>query len=177
VDALDPPGTSSVHSFFTTKQATTSNTPVQKVATSAGQSAPNYAARVPLPQDDAGLTRSQRLFTISTGVHVDSLAIGRGDEFFVFMKLRAQHKWASFRMTPLKWVKATKVYNAELESVNRSHNRNTTLKNPRALVAMLGTVEAMVADRLMTGNYKCEPASPLAPCRPFSRNGFSLSSL
>jgi hypothetical protein len=83
------------------------------------------------------------------------------NEFFVFMKLRAQHKWASFRMTPLKWVEATKVYNAELESVNRLHNRNTTLKNPRALVAMLGTVKAMVADRLNTGNYKCEPMSPL----------------
>jgi hypothetical protein len=161
VDAPDPPGASSAHSFFATKQAATSNTHQQTVVTSAARSAPDYAARVPLPQDDAGLTRSQRLFTVSTGVHVDSLTIGCGDEFFIFMKLRAQHKWASFRMTPLRWVEATKLYNAELESVNRSHNRNTTLKNPRALVTMLGTVEATVADRLMTGNYKCEPASPL----------------
>ncbi|KAH9001850.1 hypothetical protein EDB86DRAFT_2801333, partial [Lactarius hatsudake] len=104
--------------------------------------------------DGAGLTRSQRLFTISTGIHVDLLTIGHGDEFCVFMRLRAQHKWASFQMTPPKWAEATKHFNAELESVNCSHNRGTTLKNPRTLVAMLGTVEAMVANRLATGNFK-----------------------
>ncbi|KAH9010621.1 hypothetical protein EDB85DRAFT_2083308 [Lactarius pseudohatsudake] len=130
---------SSVRSFVTTKR----------------QYAPSdYAARVPLPPDGAGLTRLQRLFTISTGIHIDSLTIGYGDEFFIFMKLRARHKWASFRMTPLKWVEAMNLFNAELESVNRSHNRSTTLKNPRALVVMLGTVEATVIDRLATGNFK-----------------------
>ncbi|KAI9436427.1 hypothetical protein H4582DRAFT_431619 [Lactarius indigo] len=70
------------------------------------------------------------------------------------MKLWAQHKWASFRMMPLKWVEATNLFNAELKSVNRSHNRNTALKNPRALVAMLGTAEGTVADSLVTGNFK-----------------------
>ncbi|KAH9046965.1 hypothetical protein EDB83DRAFT_2204269, partial [Lactarius deliciosus] len=81
--------------------------------------------------DGAGLTRLQRLFMTSTSIHVDSLTIGHGDEFFIFMKLRARHKWASFRMTPLKWVEATNLFNAELESVNHSHNRSTTPKNPR----------------------------------------------
>jgi len=151
---------SSVRSFFATNcQAVASNSQGQKATTPAAQSAPpDYATRVPLPPDGAGLTRSQRLFTISTGIHINSLTIGRGDEFFVFMKLRARHKWASFRMTPLKWVEATNLFNAELESVNCSHNRSTTLKNPRALVAMLGTVEATVADRLATGNFKCGSA-------------------
>ncbi|KAH8997187.1 hypothetical protein EDB86DRAFT_933965 [Lactarius hatsudake] len=153
-DGLGAP--SSVRSFVTTKrQAIASNLHGRKATTPAAQSAPSdYAARVPLPPDGAGLTRLQRLFTISTGIHIDSLTIGRGDEFFIFMKLRARHKWASFRMTPLKWVEATNLFNAELESVNRSHNRSTTLKNPRALVAMLGTVEATVFDRLATGNFK-----------------------
>jgi len=61
-------------------------------------------------------------------------------------------------MTPPKWVEATNLFNAKLESVNRLHNRSTTLKNPRTLVAMLGTVEATVADRLATGNFKCGSA-------------------
>ena len=168
--------TSNVRPFTAAKRATTLNTHEQKGAVQTTLSAPDYATRVPLPPDGAGLTRSQRLFTISTGVRVDSLTIARGDEFFLFMKLRAQHQWASFRMTAPKWVEATKAYNAELELANSSHNRNSTLKNPRALVAMLGTVEATMNDRLITGNYQCEPApsqTALHLAHPFSLLPFS----
>ena len=163
--------TSNVRPFTAAKRATTLNMHEQKGAVQTTLSAPDYTTRVPLPPDGAGLTRSQRLFTISTGVHVDSLTIARGDKFFLFMKLRAQHQWASFRMTAPKWVEATKAYNAELELANRSHNRNSTLKNPRALAAMLGTVEATITNRLIAGNYRCEPAPSQAALHfacPFS---------
>ena len=114
---------------------------------------PNFTALVPLP-DTTGLTRSQRLFSISTGIHIDSLQIGRDAEFFLFMRLRSQHKWASYKMTPSKWVEATKLYNLELEAADRS--RPHISKNPRALMLTLGAIEATISDRIMTNNYKCE---------------------
>ncbi|KAH9011793.1 hypothetical protein EDB84DRAFT_1247202, partial [Lactarius hengduanensis] len=89
-----------------------------------------------------GLTRSQCLFTISTDIHIDLLTIGHGNEFFIFTKLQAWHKWLLFQMMPLKWVKAMNLFNG-----------STTLKNPRALVVMLGIIEATVADWLATGNF------------------------
>jgi hypothetical protein len=152
-----PNGATNVHDFFGTKRPTI-NTNKQKTATTAIQPPLDYATRVPLP-DATGLTRSQRLFTISTGIHVDSLKIGANDEFFIFMRLRSQHKWASFKMNPSKWVQATKLYNAELQSLDQQHGRTTIPKNPRALMTMLGTVEATVSDRILTGNYKCESFS------------------
>jgi hypothetical protein len=60
-------------------------------------------------------------------------------------------------MTPSKWIEATKLYNIELESVDKECGRTTIPKDPRALMTMLGTVEATVSDRIFTGNYKCEP--------------------
>ncbi|KAI9435036.1 hypothetical protein H4582DRAFT_2079950 [Lactarius indigo] len=119
---------------------------------------PPTTQHVFLLPDGAGLARSQRLFTIPTDDHIGSLVINRGDKFFLSMKLRTWHQWELFRTTPLKWVEASNYFNAELESVNRSHNRSTNLKDPCAIVALLETVEVIVADRLAKGNYKCEPA-------------------
>lgn len=138
-----------VHSFFASK----------RLANNADKPTTAITAAVPLP-DATGLTRSQRLFSISTGIHIQSLRIGRGPEFFLFMKLRSQHKWASFKMTPSKWVEATKLYNSEavkldqLRGSNQSHSY--IAKNPRALMLQLGMVEATISDRVITGNYKCE---------------------
>ena len=147
-------GPTNVHHFFTTKRPAV-NTDKQKSATTI-QPSSDYKTRVPLP-DTASLTRSQRLFTISTGIHIDSLKIGRNDEFFIFMRLRAQYKWASFKMSPLKWVEATKLYNSALESADQLRGRTIVPKNPRALMTTLGAVESTISDRIMTGNYKCEP--------------------
>jgi hypothetical protein len=72
------------------------------------------------------------------------------------MRLRAEHKWASFKMSPSKWVEATKLYNSALESADQLRGRTTIPKNPRALMTTLGAVESIISDRVMTGNYKCE---------------------
>jgi hypothetical protein len=120
------------------------------------QPSSDWMTRLPLP-DATGLTRSQWIFTISTGIHIDSLKIGRDVEFFIFMRLRAEHKWASFKMSPSKWVEATKLYNSALESADQSHGHTTIPKNPRTLMTTLGAVESTISDRIMTGNYKCEP--------------------
>jgi hypothetical protein len=116
---------------------------------------------VPLP-DATGLTRSQRLFSISTGFHIESLKIGRGPEFFLFMKLRSLYKWASFKMTPAKWVEATKLYNSEaLKQPQISDQSHSYIhKNPRALMTQLGTVETTISERIVAGNYKCEHSCP-----------------
>jgi hypothetical protein len=60
-------------------------------------------------------------------------------------------------MSPLKWVEATKLYNSALESADQLHGRAIVPKNPRALMTTLGAVESTISDRIMTGNYKCEP--------------------
>ena len=74
------------------------------------------------------------------------------------MKLRSVYKWASFKMTPAKWVEATKLYNSEalkqLQVSDQSHSY--VHKNPRALMTQLGTVETTISERIIAGNYKCE---------------------
>jgi hypothetical protein len=83
INAPDPNAPTNVHHFFSSKRLAV-NTNKQKT-TPAVQPNPDYATRVPLP-NATGLTRSPRLFTISTGVHIDSLKIGRNDEIFIFMR-------------------------------------------------------------------------------------------
>lgn len=106
----------------------------------------------------AGLTPSQRVFSISTGLNPLSMAITSGDEFFLFMNLRAELKWASYSMSPSRWVEAANAYNVELETLNRrlGHASWTTCKTPRALMDKLNEVESMVVRRLAAGDYKCE---------------------
>lgn len=89
------------------------------------------------------------------------MSISSGDEFFLFMNLRAEYKWASYDMTPPKWVEAAIIYNTDLEKHNRSlgHFRWTSHKTPRALRDKLSEVEAMVLRRLAAGDYKCTLSS------------------
>lgn len=109
-----------------------------------------------------GLTPSQRIFSIATGLDPQSLSVSSGDEFFLFVNLRAEHKWASYSMTPSKWVEAATVYNTELEKLNRSlsHFKWITHKTPRALMDKLSEVEGMVLRRLAAGDYKCTFFTP-----------------
>lgn len=111
-----------------------------------------------LPKIDiVGLTPSQRIFSIATCLDPLSLSISSGDEYFLFMNLRAEHKWASYDMTPPKWVEAATIYNTELEKHNRSlgHFRWTSRKTPCALLNKLSEVEALILRRLASGDYKC----------------------
>jgi hypothetical protein len=89
-----------------------------QLANNANKPTTAITAAVPLP-DATGLTQSQRLFSISTGIHIESLRIGRGPEFLLFMKLHSQCKWVSFKMTPSKWVEATKLYNWEAVKLDK----------------------------------------------------------
>ncbi|EIW51483.1 uncharacterized protein TRAVEDRAFT_137340 [Trametes versicolor FP-101664 SS1] len=105
-----------------------------------------------------GLTPSQQVFSISTGLNPLSMVIPGGDEFFLFMNLRAEHQWASHSMTPRKWVEAAEIYNTELEKTKHrlGYYGWTVKKTPRALMDKLGEIESMVLRRLSAGDYKCK---------------------
>ena len=110
---------------------------------------------LPLPADKSSLTRSQLIFSLATQTDPCTLKIQRGDEFFLFMDLRKEHQWASFKMTSHKWVLATKAYNLRLQSSCSSKGHSYVAKNPRALMDKLGEVEQMIAQRIATSNYLC----------------------
>ncbi|OBZ69714.1 hypothetical protein A0H81_10073 [Grifola frondosa] len=106
----------------------------------------------PLPVSVSGLTRSQQLFSISTGIDVRATSIGGGDEYFLFMDLRLKNRWVSFLMTPRKWVAAADEFNMELAKLDKSKGCSTTGKTPRALMDKLGEVEPQVLGHVASGN-------------------------
>lgn len=109
---------------------------------------------LPLPAAQ-GLTRSQQLFAIGTGIHPFSLQIARGQEFYLFMHLRKEQQWRTFGMTPRKYVEATNLYNVELRQVARKHGLNGVLKNPRALFDKLGEIEGAILKRIQKQDFRC----------------------
>lgn len=72
------------------------------------------------------------------------------------MRLRAEHKWASYNMSPSKWVAAASAYNAEVDHLNVQKHKNMVRKTPRALMEKLGEVESRILARIATNNYACE---------------------
>ncbi|OBZ68322.1 hypothetical protein A0H81_11831 [Grifola frondosa] len=100
----------------------------------------------------SGLTRSQQLFSISTGIDVRATSIGSGDEFFLFMDLRLKNRWISFLMTPRKWVTAADEYNVELAKCDKSKGVRPLAK-PRALMDKLSEIEPRVLGHVASGNY------------------------
>jgi hypothetical protein len=126
--------------------------------------------------DPSQLTRSQRLFSIATDTDVRTLVIKEPHEFFLFMNIRAERQWASFNMTPRKWVSATEHYNLRLEDLNKAANRTTIKKNPRALVEALGGVEEKVTSRLIKGDFVCTPSKSILPVSPLTRSAIATKS-
>ncbi|THH15644.1 hypothetical protein EW146_g4880 [Bondarzewia mesenterica] len=116
------------------------------------------SAALPLP-DLTGISRSQRLFAVCTGIDARALAISSGDEFFLFMDMRLEEKWASFGMNSRKWVAATDTYNTRLQARNDAKGVPTIKKNPRALLDKLSEVEATVVEKISTGNYSSRKGS------------------
>ncbi|KAI1784482.1 hypothetical protein LXA43DRAFT_901577 [Ganoderma leucocontextum] len=104
-----------------------------------------------------GLTRSQRLFSVVTQVDPRALTFSKGGssrEFYLFMKLRATHKWATFQMLPYDWVCAASTYNTAIKDLNREHGAAFPLKTPRALLDKLSVVEAQIFGRIRDNNYR-----------------------
>jgi hypothetical protein len=73
----------------------------------------------------AGLTRSQSLFSLYTGVDACALAINSSEEFYLFMDLRAEQRWVSYNMNSRKWLTATNEFNCRLEALDASKTCRT----------------------------------------------------
>ena len=130
-----------------TMNSTTSNQP----ALSTTASASTDVFQLPVGPEFKKLTRSQRLFSLATRTDVRSLEISGDCEFYLFMAMRAERQWASFRMTPQKWVTETMEYNSRLQK----EDPMAIAKNPRALLDKLIAMEVTIIDRVATNNYKC----------------------
>jgi hypothetical protein len=154
--------------YFKDKKVTFSSTTLSQ------KSAPTSVNVFQLPVDPEfeRLTKSQRLFSLATGTDVRSLEISGDTEFFLFMEMRAEHQWASFRMTPHKWVTETNEYNARL----RKQDAKAIQKNPRALMDKLIVIEVKIMERIVTNNFNCESA-PLGCSRQALINPCSSTEL
>jgi hypothetical protein len=122
------------------------------------QSTPLSELRKPLPLSHSSLTRSELIFSAATSINPQSLVIAGGEEFYLFMDLRATHQWASFGMNSQKWVTATCLFNEAF--MTRQHAKgilDIIKKNPRALMDKLGEIEPKIAKRIATQNYRCKP--------------------
>ncbi|KAG1901602.1 uncharacterized protein F5891DRAFT_1187473 [Suillus fuscotomentosus] len=76
-----------------------------------------------------GMTWSQHFFTIVTRIDACAMQISGDVEFHLFMDLRAECTWISFKMTPRQWAVATETYNCCLKEKNRAIGLKTVKKN------------------------------------------------
>lgn len=116
---------------------------------------------LPPPIDlDAHLTPSERIFSLKTHFNIRSLYIGGGEgtshEFYLFMAMRQQYGWQTWRMSAAEFAQATEQYNERLTHENSRRGIRTTVpKHPRALVNKLAEVEAMCLNRIKMQDFKC----------------------
>ncbi|KAI0685312.1 hypothetical protein C8T65DRAFT_592488, partial [Cerioporus squamosus] len=105
-----------------------------------------------------GLTRSQQVFSLATGLDLRSITFARSekDAFFLFMNLRKQLQWATYKMTPRDWVAAATLYNHAVEKKNASEGKALVRKTPRALLDKLHEIELAIIHRVSKGNYKSQ---------------------
>jgi predicted acyltransferase (DUF342 family) len=116
---------------------------------------------LPLPANPGGpkYTRSERFFLLATNVNIHALSIGKGEEFFMFMDLRAENKWVTYNMTTAHYLHATSDFNSRLQ---QQSNTLTTLKTARAIMDKLAEVEDIIANRIITKNYRCASVTDLS---------------
>ncbi|KAI0712734.1 hypothetical protein C8T65DRAFT_562727, partial [Cerioporus squamosus] len=105
-----------------------------------------------------GLTRSQQVFSLATGLDPRSITFARSekDAFFLFMDLRKQLQWATYKMSSRDWVTAATLYNHAVEKKNAAEGRALVRKTPRALLDKLHEVESAIIQRVGKGNYKSQ---------------------
>ncbi|KAG1743758.1 uncharacterized protein EDB91DRAFT_1051073, partial [Suillus paluster] len=106
-----------------------------------------------------GMTRSQHFFTIATRIDACAMHISGDVEFHLFMDMRAEFAWISFKMTPKQWAAATETYNNHLEEKNHANGSETVKKNPQALLRKLGEIEVAVMNRVAKNDFKSHSGS------------------
>lgn len=96
------------------------------------------------------LTPTQLVFKLHTGKDPRSQVIEKGDEWFLFMDLRAQYKWRSF---DINWKEATKILN---DALFNKHPFQFVRKEPLALHQALFAVEKTIDVKISSNNFSCE---------------------
>ncbi|KAI1781856.1 hypothetical protein LXA43DRAFT_977872 [Ganoderma leucocontextum] len=106
----------------------------------------------------SGTTRSQILISVVTGLDARSLRFPRNDseEFYLFMDMRARHRWVTYNMSALGWVEAASIYNAALEE---KKGTCAIRKTPRALMEKLEEVEKTIHFRLKHNDFTSKSGS------------------
>ncbi|KAI0720548.1 hypothetical protein C8T65DRAFT_567509, partial [Cerioporus squamosus] len=105
-----------------------------------------------------GLTKSQQIFSQSTGLDPRSIVFTRteSEAFFLFMELRKEHQWATYKMSSRDYVTAATIYNHAVEKKNAAEGRALVRKTPRALLDKLNDVELAIIQRVSKGDYKSQ---------------------
>ncbi|KAG2045452.1 hypothetical protein BDR06DRAFT_978203, partial [Suillus hirtellus] len=93
--------------------------------------------------EPSGQTRSQGLFSITTGISPCSLTLQDSVEFYR-LDLRAGLMWLSYQMTSKRWVLATEEYNRRLVL---KKGESVVKKNYQALLRALGDIEPKLMNK------------------------------
>ncbi|KAJ8596095.1 hypothetical protein M405DRAFT_782130 [Rhizopogon salebrosus TDB-379] len=112
----------------------------------------------PIPRPP-GMTRSQHFFTIATRIDARAMQISGDIEFHLFMEMREEFAWISFKMAPKQWALATETYNTRLEAKNHANGLETVRKHPQALLRKLGQIEVVVMNRVAKNDFKSRSGS------------------
>ncbi|KAF9068511.1 hypothetical protein BDP27DRAFT_1421866 [Rhodocollybia butyracea] len=158
------------HSFFASFSSSSTSAKAAPVAAESSKPSPSTTSSTsptsasstlaqPLPLPSGNTTsrqsRSEYLFSRSTGVNPEALHIKTTAEFHLFMDMCAEGQWVSYSMTPRKWAVATIAYNERLQQKDPSAIR----KLPRALLGKLGDIEKTISECIAVKNFKSKRGS------------------
>ncbi|KAG2129220.1 uncharacterized protein EDB93DRAFT_1256346 [Suillus bovinus] len=101
-----------------------------------------------------GMSCSQHFFTIATSIDAHAMEISSSVEFHLFIDMRVEFAWISFKMMPKQWAVATESYNNRLEEKNCTDGHKTVRKNPQALLRKLGDIKVVVMNHIAKNNFK-----------------------
>lgn len=103
----------------------------------------------------AGLTASQRIFRLYTGLNPKMCAVPSGAPFFLWMRMRKEEQWAVHNMTPRKCVEATTRFNDAMKN-DKQVPQNTSPITPQAFMEKLVEVESTVISRIGKNCFACK---------------------
>ena len=115
-----------VHQFFaqfpkisgTPSSATNNRAPSHRFTPAEDIGSLSAPLALPAPLASQGLKRSAAFLERFTGINPLSLRIIEKHQFFLFMDMRAEFQWASFKMTNATWHQAAEVFNQRLTLVD-----------------------------------------------------------
>ncbi|KAG0697389.1 hypothetical protein DFH29DRAFT_878740 [Suillus ampliporus] len=148
-------GASTQHQLPTATPDSTPPDPVAVISPAAINSAATLAPILRPP----GMTRSQHFFTIATRINAHAMQISGDIEFHLFMDMRVEFTWISFKMTPKQWAVATETYNDRLEEKSRASGLEMVKKKTQALLRKLGEIEVAVMNHVAKNDFKSRSGS------------------